>query len=196
MPDEFPEPQKIWQEQPMEAIQMSLDEIRRKARELQTKGRFASFAWITIGLILTIAFAVGFVRAHDLLPRIGFGVLGTWGLYGAWQAYRWMWPGILEAGATYGASLDFYGGQLERRRDYVRDIWRMPVLWLFFVGLALVIAPALIGTYKNPRLLLNAVPFFVLLLIWFIAFFYIRRRDWRSLQREIDELKTLRPNDQ
>jgi hypothetical protein len=33
MPDEFPDPQKIWQEQPTEAIEMSLEEIRRKAHQ-------------------------------------------------------------------------------------------------------------------------------------------------------------------
>jgi hypothetical protein len=59
---------------------------------------------------------------------------------------------------------------------------------LFFVGLGLFIAPALMGPVKNLRLLVNAVPFFVLLFIWFVAFFYIRNRDQRRLQREIDEL--------
>jgi hypothetical protein len=51
------------------------------------------------------------------------------------------------------------------------------------------IGPALMGALKNSRLLTNAVPFFVLLFIWFVAFFYIRKRDQWRLQMEIDELK-------
>ena len=48
-----------------------------------------------------------------------------------------------------------------------------------------------IGTHANPRLLLNAIPFFTLLVVWFVAFFYIRKRDQQNLQREIDELTAL-----
>ncbi len=190
MPDEFPDPQKIWQDQPKEAIRMSLDEIRRKVQTLQNKSRLTSLAGVVIGLGLSICFAVAVVRAHGLMPRVGLGVLILWGLYGAYQAYR-MWPGSLAPDATFGTSLEFYRRELERRRDQVRDAWRMPYLWLLFAGIAFLVAPALIGTHSNPRLLVNAIPFFVLLFAWLIAFINIRKRDLRNLGREIDELKAL-----
>jgi len=188
MPDEFHDPQKVWQDQPMEAIQMSLQLLRRRAQELQTKSRLAALAWMAIGLVLAIVFAAGLVRTQNLLSRIGLGVLSIWALYGVYQVYRRMWPANIAADAAWSTSLDFYRKELERRRDYVRDIWRLSVLWLFFIGLALLILPMLIGTRANPRLLLNAIPFFVLLLVWFVAFFFIRKRDRRNLQAEIDEL--------
>jgi hypothetical protein len=169
---------------------MSLDEIRRKSQALQNKGRLTSLAGTVIGLGLSIFFAVGVARAHGLMPRIGLGVLTLWGLYGAYQAYR-MWPRSLAPDATLSASLEFYRRELERRRHQVRDAWRMPYLWLLFAGIAFLVAPALIGTRSNPRLLVNAIPFFVLLFAWLIAFINIRRRDLRNLGREIDELKAL-----
>lgn len=190
MPDDFPmnDPKKIWQGQETEPIKMSLDEIRRKARKLQTKARLAARVWIVIGLSLSLAFAGSSARAQDLVERIGWGVLSLWGLYGAYQAYRWIWPGRLAADATLSTSLDFYREELERQRDYARHIWRRSGLWLCFTGLALVVVPPLIKALKTPRLLLNAVPFFFLLAVWFVAFFTLRKRGQQKLQREIDEL--------
>jgi hypothetical protein len=191
MPDEFPDPQKIWQEQPMEATKMSLEEIRRKARKLHAKGRLKALTAIVIGIALCGVFAGASAKAQYLVLRIGWGVLSLWGLYGAYQAYKWIWPGSLAQDATLATSLDFYRRELERRRDYGRHIWRRSGLWLCFVGLAFVVLPALIAALKSPRLLVNAVTFFVLLATWFVAFFFIRKRDQRNLQREIDELTAL-----
>jgi FtsH-binding integral membrane protein len=189
--DEFHDAKKLWQDQPMEAIPMSLPLLRRRAQEFQTKNRLAALAWMAIGLVLSFVFGASVGRTHDLLSRIGLGVLSLWALYGVYQVYRRMWPASLAADAAWGTSLDFYRRELERRRDYVRDIWRLSVLWLFFIGLALLILPTVIATRANPRLLLNGVPFFVLLVVWFIAFFFIRKRDQRNLQAEIDELRAL-----
>jgi hypothetical protein len=120
---------------------------------------------MAIGLMLAIVFAVSLGRSQNQLSRIGFGVLSLWALYGVYQVYRRMWPGSIAADAAWSNSLDFYRGELERRRDYVRDIWRLSVLWLFFIGLARLILPTLIAMRANPRLLLNAVPFLVLLVV-------------------------------
>jgi uncharacterized membrane protein YfcA len=100
----------------------------------------------------------------------------------------------LAADAAVGTSLDFYRKELERRRDYGRHIWYRSGLWLSFVGLAFVVLPALIAALKTPRLLLNAIPFFVLLAAWIVAFIHIRKREQQNLQSEIDELNALQPN--
>jgi hypothetical protein len=196
MPDEFPpnDPKQIWQNQPTEAMQMSLEEIRRKAHQFHAKGRWKALTAIVGGLVLCGVFAGTSAKAQYTVLRIGWAVLSLWGLYGAYQAYKWIWPSNLAEDATVVTSLDFYRRELERRRDYVLHIWRRSGLWLCFVGLALVILPALIAALKTPRLLLNAVPFFVLLTVWFVSFFSIRKRDRRNLQREIDELNALPPN--
>jgi muconolactone delta-isomerase len=191
MPDEFPDPKKIWQEQPTEAIEMSLEEIRRKAHQFQAKGRWKALIAIVIGIALCGVFAVTSAKAQYLVLRIGWGVLSLYGLFSAYQAYKWIWPSSLAADATVGTSLEFYRRELERRRDYVRHIWRRSGVWWCFVGLALIILPAMMASLKNPKLLLNAVPFFVLLSVWFVAFFSIRKRQRQKLQREIDELNAL-----
>ena len=196
MPDEFPseDPKQIWQDQPTEAMQMSLEELRRKAHNFHANGRLKALTAIVIGIALSGAFAATSAKAQYLLLRIGWGVLSFWGLYGAYQAYKWIWPSNLAADAAVGTSLDFYRKELERRRDYGRHIWHRSGLWLSFVGLAFVVLPALIAALKTPRLLLNAIPFFVLLAGWIVAFVHIRKREQQNLQSEIDELNALQPN--
>ena len=137
------------------------------------------------------SFARSFARVQEVVPRIGWGVLSLWGLYHVYQAYKWIWPGRLAADATLSTSLDFYRRELERKRDYGRHIWRRSGLAFCFAGLALIVIPALIKALETPRLLPNAVPFFVLLVIWFVVFFSMRKRNQQKLQREIDELKAL-----
>jgi hypothetical protein len=192
-PDEFPmnDPKKIWQDQPTEAIRMSLNEIRRKAHKLQMKARLAALAWFVMGLVLCVFFARTSANAHGVVERIGWGMLSLWGLYGAYQAYKWIWPGSLAANATMSTSLDFYRRELERRHDYVQHVWRRSGLTFCFAGLAVVIVPPLILLLRTPRLLMNVVPFFVLLAIWLAVFFPLRKRQQRNLQREIDELNAL-----
>ncbi len=196
MPDESPlkDPKKIWQDQPTEPIKMSLNEIRRKAQELQMKGRLRVLAAMVIGLFLCIAFARMATVVQDVIPRIGWGMLSLWGLYGAYAAYQWIWPRSLAQDATLSTSLDFYRSELERKRDYERHIWRRSGLIFCFAGLALALIPELIPALETPRLLLNAAPFFVLLVIWFVLFFFLRKRNRRKLQREIDELNALEQN--
>ena len=191
MPDEFPDPQTIWQEQPTEATKMSLEEIRRKAHQFHTKGRLKALTAIAIGIALCGVFAATSAKPQYLVLRIGWGILSLWALYGAYQAYKWIWPSGLAADATLSTSLEFYRRELERRRDYLRYIWRRSGLWGCFTGLALVILPGLIASLRAPRLLVNAVPFFVLLTAWFVVFSSIRKRDQQNLQREIDELTAL-----
>jgi hypothetical protein len=192
MPDESPmnDPQKIWQNQPTEAIKMSLDEIRRRAHKLQTKARLAAVSQIVMGLVLCVLFARSSARADAVVTRIGWGMLSLWAAYVAYPAYKWIWAGSLAADATLSTSLDFYRRELERSHDYVQHIWRRLGLTFCFAGLAVVIVPPLI-LLGTPRLLLKAVPFFVLLATWLAIFFPLRRRQQRRLQQEIDELKAL-----
>lgn len=193
MQDEFPinDPQKIWQDQPTEVIKMSLEEIRRRAHKLQTKARLAALLQTLIGLVLCVLFARSSAKADALVTRIGWGMLSLWAAYVAYPAYKWIWPGTLAADATLSTSVDFYRRELERRHDYARHVWRRTGLTFCFLGLAVVIVPPLISVLGTPRLLLKAVPFFVLLAIWLAVFFPMRKREQRRLQQEIDELNAL-----
>ena len=193
MPNEFPmmDPKDIWQRQRMESFVISTEELRRRAHRLQTRARLEALSRIVIGSIVFVLFAQTFARVDDSVRRLGWGVLSVWALYGAYQAYKWIWPSKLKPDATASASLAFYRSELERRRDYVQHIWRRAGLGWCFFGLAVVLLPAVVESIHHPRRALNAAPFFILLAIWFILFFSMRKRKKRKLQEEIDELNAL-----
>jgi hypothetical protein len=191
MPSEFPmnDPRNIWQNQPTEAFKMSADELNRKAHQRQRRARFEAIYSIIIGLILCVFFARTIARTHEALSRMGLGLLSLWSIYFAYQAYKWIWPGRLGPDATASTTLHSYRSELEKRRDYGRHIWRRAGLTFCFLGVALFLAPGLIKSLEAPRLLVNAAPVFVLLVIWLAVFFPMRKRNQRKLQQEIQELR-------
>src|ERR1039457_1935766 len=164
MPSEFPmnDPRNIWQNQPTEPFKMSADELRRKAQQRQRKARFEAIYSIIVGLILFVFFARVFVQPHEVVPRMGVGLLSLWGIYYAYQAYKWFWQERLTPDATLNTTLQSYRSELEKRRDYGPHVWRRAGLTFGVLGVAMVIVPVLIKSLDTPRLLLDLLPFFVL----------------------------------
>jgi hypothetical protein len=167
---------------------MSVEELRNKTERLQTRTRLEGLSWIPGGLLLCAFFGWEAAKAQHLLERIGWGVVSLWVLSRAYYGSKWIRPRELPPVTSLSTSLEFYRRSLESRRDYFRHAWRNAGLTLCFSGLAMVLVPALIATGGTPRLLLNAAPFFTLLSIWFVVFFFTRKRNQRKLQQEIDEL--------
>ena len=168
---------------------MSADQLGRKARERQDRARRKAISSITLALILFAVFAWDSVRAGALAPRIGFAVLSLWSLYFGYQAYKWIWPRQLATDAPLDTTLQSYRSELEKRRDYLRHIWRWAGLTICFLGVAMVVAPELIRSLNDPRRLLNVAPILVLLSIWLAVFIHTRKRGQRKLQLEIEELR-------
>ena len=192
MPSEFPmnDPRNIWKNQPTEAFKMSADELRRKSQQRQRKDRFVAVYSIISGLILFVFFAWTFARVHnEVVPHIGVGVMSLWGIYYAYQAYKWFWQERLAPDAALNTTVQSYRSELEKRRDYGRHIWSRLGLPFGLLGLAMVIVPGLIKSLDAPRLLLSFVPFFVLFAIWCAIYFPMRKRGQQKLQQEIEELR-------
>jgi polyferredoxin len=191
MPNESPmnDPRNIWQNQPKEPFKMSVDEMRHRAQRFQMKARLTAAASIASALLVCAFFAWNFARTHELVPRMGYGLISLCGIFMAYSTYKWVWPSNLSADAPVSTSLKFYRSELERRRDYRRHVWRRTGLTYLFLGLAMVVVPALIAAFGAPRLFLNMIPFFLLLIIWFVLFFRGKKRSQHKLQQEIDELR-------
>ena len=198
MPGEFRmnDPREIWQSQPTEVFKMSVDQLRRKARQRQSKARFEALVSMIIGLTLCLFFARTVATAHDLVLRTGLGLLSLWCLYFAYQAYRWIWPGRIEPDATLSTTIQSYRSELEKRRDFTQHVWRRAGLAFCFLGLALIIVPELIKSLGVPRLALNVLPVCVILAIWFAIFFPLRKRRQHSLDQEIEELRVFERENQ
>ena len=175
---------------------MSANEIRRKAHKRQRRDRSIALLGITMGLSIFVVFAWTVARAHEIVPRIGWGLMSLWGIYFAYQVYYRVLPARLGPEATVSASIEFYKTELERRRDWDRHIWRRSGLPVCFLGLAMVLVPPIIQSPNSPRLLLYAIPVFVLLLIWALAFFRLKKQQQQELQQDTEELRRLESNGQ
>ena len=191
MPSDFPmkDPQEIWQNQPTEPLKMSASDLRRKALVRQSRARLEALSTIIIGIIPCVVFAWSFARAHEMLARMGWGLLSLCGIYAAYHAYKWIWPRNLAQDAAISTCLEFYRRELERRRDYLRYRWWRLGLPFVLLGMAMVI----VGTgaqNASPHPLLNTLPFFVVLAIWAVAFFALKKKlGAENLQQEIEELR-------
>lgn len=192
MPSDFPmkDPQKIWQNQPAEPLKMSANDLRRKALDRKSKARFAARFTIIIGIVCCVLFTWSIVRAHTLLARMGFGLVSLCMVYAAYHAYKWTWPQNFPEGAPIHTCIEFYRRELERERDYNRRWWRsgLPLLTLLGVAMAAVGTGARDAALQHP--LLNALPFLLVLAVWAVAFFLVRKKHGReNLQQEIEELR-------
>lgn len=193
MPDNLPpnDPRNIWQSQPTEPFHMPAEIIRKRAQRLITKAKWETLLWVTVGLVVSVAFGRNFARVSEVVPRLGWALLSLWGAYSAYQACRWIWPRCLAPDATVATTLSFYRSELERRRDHSLHDWRRAGLPVAFFGMAMIAVPGLVKAFDSPRLLLNVLPFFLLLAMWAITFLSTRKRRRQMLQEEIDEANAL-----
>jgi hypothetical protein len=184
------DPRNIWKNQATEAFKMSADQLQRKAEQREKKSRFEAVYSTILLLIVFVFFAWSFARVHEVVPRMGFGVLSLWGIYFAYQRSKRFWQVRPAPDATLNTTLQCYRSELEKRRDYARHVWRKAGLTFVLLGVAMVIAPALIQSLDAPRLLLLKFgPFFALLAVWCAIFFPRMKRQQQKLQQEIEELR-------
>lgn len=184
------DPMNIWQSQPTEPSKMTLEEIRRKAQELQTKTRREFLANAAMSLALIAFCAWSFAKSNSGVQRTGFALAIAWSVIAQHPGYRRMRSATLAGDAALASSLEFYRRELERRRDQFRQPWRW-FLGPILIAIGSFLLPAVMGVIRNPDLFPNMVPFLVLFSVWIAIFFTKTNREVRRLQREIDELNAL-----
>lgn len=203
MPSEFPTNglQKVWQNQPTEVFKMSAEKLRRKAQQLNRRGRMAVFTSTAIAIMLFLWFGWGClsfprIQTFGLGPlglwsaRLGLAMLSLWSLYSGYRTYKVLWPSAAASDADLKTTLHSYRQQLEKRRDYSQNIWLRSGLIFCFAGMAMVVGPMLVRDILSPLRMLESVgPIFALLILWLAIFIPQRKRKQRKLQQEIDQLR-------
>jgi hypothetical protein len=189
MPDDSPENDLriVWQNQPTEPSVMTLEKIRQKVRELHAKTRKQLLGNFAVLLIVVAFYGYGVKQFPALQPLFALPIV--WSLAGLYFLNRGMWSAAMPGDAALSTGLEFYRREIERRRLYFRRV----LLWAF--------GPVLlaIGTFilalaievKDRGIFPNAVPFMTLVVVWIAAYFVIRMREQRELQREIDLLNDI-----
>jgi len=193
MPDEFSQndPRKVWQSQPMESSVMTLEKIRQKVRDLDRKTRRQLLGNLAVALVAPAFYGLGIKRVPQLVPLLVFAF--AWSLAGQYFVSRRMWSRAMPEVAGLSTGIEAYRREIERRRYLIRRT----LLWSFgpvILAMGTFIA-ALAKLAEGRGMFPNALPFLTLVVIWIGAYFVIRVREQRELQREIDELHEIERED-
>lgn len=169
---------------------MTLEKIRQKARELHAKTRRQLFGTLAMPLVVGFFYAFGIKQFPQmqrvLQPLFAFALV--WSLAGLYFLNRGKWSEAMPGDAGFSAGLEFCRREIERRRDYFRRVllWSLGPM-LLAIGTFLIALAMIAGRQIFP----NAMPFMTLVVVWMAAYFVIRVRQQRELQREIDELNAI-----
>src|ERR1039458_137708 len=118
-PDDLGE---VWRTQNVEHTQMTINEIREKARKFQRKIYFRNLRdYVAIAVVA--AFFGYSMGKYPPLMRASAGLIIAGVLYVAYQLHRRGSSKTAAADLATASCLDFHRTELERQRDLLRGIW-------------------------------------------------------------------------
>lgn len=186
------DPKSIWQNQSAETSKVTILLIRQRARNLHAATRRELVASAILHLIAFGCCVAGVALGHGPWVRIGFAVGIVYTLAGAMIVQRGMWTGPMPGDAGFSNGIEFCRKELARNGAIFSRmlLWVVgPVLFPVAAYLGAAIGAALHANPKaGPKVLMNLMPFLVLMALWFVGFFFLRMRQRKGLQREIDDL--------
>jgi len=182
LPDDL---KNVWQNQTVEANQMSLDELRRKAGKFQKRIRNRNLREYAASAFAVAAFGYYIWRFPPL--RLGSGLMIAATLYMVYQLHTRGAAKTVPAALGMGTCRDFHRRELEQQRDLLRDIWKWYLLPCVPGLLAFLAVPVM---YLAPGKWLGVVPLILLCAVFFYGIASLNQRAARRLQQQIDELDT------
>jgi MFS family permease len=190
MLDDSYDPKRMWQNQPTEMTVMTLAKIRQKVRELHTRTRRQLLGTLAGPLVAAFFLVFGIKQSpslQDVLQPL-FALALVWSLAGLYFLSRGRWSARAPEEAGFSGGLQFCRREIERQRDYLRRV----VLWGFGpVLLAIATFFLALVMVAGRQIFSKAAPLMTLVVVWIAAYFVIRMRQQRGLQREIDELNAI-----
>ena len=187
MENERPDDLKnVWQNQTVEANQMSLDELRRKAGKFQKKIRNRNLREYAASVFVIAAFGYYIWRFPPL--RLGAGLIIAATLYVVYQLHTRGAAKTAPAALGLETYRDFHRRELELQRDLLRVVWKWYLLPFVPGLLAFVAVPAM---HLPPDKWLLTVPFILLCAAVFYGIARLNQRAAATLQRQIDELDAI-----
>jgi hypothetical protein len=172
------EPQEMWQGQRKEHPIMSLEEIRTKAGEAQSKvQRNLIVAYLLGSLVLVLGTLIIF-RGGNIYMRLNEAAIVILTQVGIYTAYRRIWSRqMLSPESTNKGCVDFYRQELETQYRSLQLAWGYLITALVFAFLTVPISVR--GYPRLPKILLSTV----LLLILFE-----RHREARKFNHKLSRL--------
>ena len=163
------DPQALWQNQSTEEIRVPLEYFRRKAEDLRATARWKAVATSLVYLATLGFLAFQYTSLPNPIPSAGLVLLAAGCLYGAWRAYRQVWSMSEAPDLPAATGVAAYKRELRRSQEHARNAWKMSAPLIPGIVFTLpAFAPVLRKALQNPKVLLNALPFCVLLAVWLV----------------------------
>jgi hypothetical protein len=187
----------VWKNQPVERIEISLEEIRRKAQKLEKGVWWRNLREYAASAIVIATFGYTFLVSPPILVRAGCGLLIAGTLFVVYTLHRRGASRTVLAELAFRTCVDFHRMELERQRDLLRSVWTwyllpfVPGMIVFLLGLfrrtmQLPNAPAHAGVIVTTFTLVAAG-----CALLFVGVGKLNQWGARKLQREIDALDAL-----
>jgi hypothetical protein len=178
----------LWQEQEVEIMRFSVDEIRRKADTFRSRIRRRNIREYLGAAFVVLVSSWYFVIITSPIPRISFALMIGGTLYVAYRLYATGSARETPAGMGYTTGLNYYRSELERQRDLLRGVWSWYLAPLV-PGLGLFIGWWLFSAPPERRWIVVVYMILTSTLFWVIA--HINKRAAKRLDRRIMELNAM-----
>jgi hypothetical protein len=131
----------VWKNQPAEPLNISLDQLRRQARRLESRVSWRNAReYVASGLVVAV---FGYYASvfHAALVRAGCGLVIAGALFAVFRLHQMGAARKVPAELAFRTCLAFRRQELERQRDLLLGVWRwyllpfVPGLAVFLVGL-------------------------------------------------------------
>ena len=122
-PEPVSNPQQLWQQQPVEGVQMSAAAIRLRAGKFERRISRRNLREYVISVLVIAGFSYFFITTPGILPRITWALFIAGMIFIMIQLYLKGTPRKLPAEVGQASSIDFFRNELVRQRDLVKDVW-------------------------------------------------------------------------
>jgi hypothetical protein len=181
------DPMQVWQNQPVESVSMSVEEIRNKALKFEGRIRWRNKRETIAALVAIGIFIFYIVKFPSPAARTGSALVIAGLIYVIWRMNGMAAPATTPVSMGFDTWVGFHRRELERQRDALRSIWRwyllpmLPGILVFSLGVILPKMHRLADVWR-------AAPFSLMLVAFFWFVIQANLRGARRLQEQIDEL--------
>jgi hypothetical protein len=191
MPDNSPDdPKTLWQSQKNEETKMTLELLRQRVRDLNTRRRRDLLTTVAVAAIVLGVSVFGVGRTHFLGLQIIFVLSSIWALAGLYFIKRGLRSAELLADSTLHTGLEYYRLQIQQNLAIFNRVlpWTYgPVI--VAIGTLVVVLAGMAQHESQP--VSRIAPFCILFLLWMAAVPIVRSRKHRELRKELEVLNTL-----
>jgi hypothetical protein len=178
---------ELWQSQGTEGVRMSVEQIRIEAMRFERKIGQRNLREYVAALFVILFFAFEFVRMHDLMLRVGYGLIIAGMSYVVWHMLTKGAPGRMREDAGRSSWIEFRRAELVRQRELLRSIWRWYIGPLIPGVIVVFIAAARVAHAARHSLIIWTADA-VFVVAAFLGIAWLNKTAASKLQRQIEEL--------